>query len=1192
MDHAAFLAAVRRRLRWALAVEGGARVVATVTALLALLVVADFLWFLPGWLRLGGELAVVAAGLGTAWRRLWLPLATDLGDRVLAAHAERRLPELGGRLFTAVDALPLGGEEPALRSALTPAAVRALVPARKLPSRLLAAAAVVLAVAGVAAVFPRELQDGLRRLAMPLSDADWQRRTRLEGSLERAVVAADEKVVVHLRRHHPRADFSAPVELSWRTADGGGDSRRLGGLVGPAWTQALALTPGRWTIEATSADALPFTLVARVVRRPVLARVEAVVRPPAYAHRPEQRLDTLSLTALAGSRVEFTAAFTHEPDRAPVVVAMRAPGLAAAPLSAADGRWKGGFTVAAGGELELTAADADGIACQPAPRFPLTLVEDRAPVVAIEGPRRTELVGPRARVALELVAQDDIGLADLALLGAVSQGEEKAAPARELMTTGEVAGQVAARRKLVLEVAALAAPGGQVVLTGRARDANDVTGPGVGLSEPVVLRVVTDEQLRQEFDRLLGEARDQVVRAREELAAGLAKPERLAASARQAAQGAARAGELAAQVARRWRENALPADQIEPVGKAAGLLAGAVCEQLARGAAGDAPAARSAEAGLGEAERLLASLLSEGDLTRLLASLVARQQALGEETRTFVRAWLVKPPDAPARAQLGNLAARQKDIAEATGEIERRILAGAGQALAPAQELVRARPPAERLRQAGGDLAGSERRAQAVEAQQNGLEGMKKLLDLLRGSDAAGSLAEALGRLAAEEERLSAALDRGADPGAQAAAQRDLQERTAVLAQQLAAKSPSAAAKAQAAAKTQESAAKAMARGDRAAAARDAAAAAALLREAQRELSPEPPPERPDTPPDLLTVLRQLRSLQAKVVADASGLDQRLAGKELDFGAVREVAVIARDQGGVLLRLREDVVKPLERQAVARMALERVAAAMAASQTHLERPALGERGVRLARVALAELTRLIDIAASQPKTDGGGGGGGDGKGDGQKPPFPPHAELSLLAAMQSEVADATAGNRPTDLSAAQGALRDLVENATQAARPGSRGQLLLERTRRAMASAAWRLGERDRGLATRHEQAAAEAALRRLLAEADGGGGGSDNQPQDQPQARDQRGEGQQPPPAGQQPPGQGESPGTPAGGQDKPGSGTRTASAVVAAPERGEFMNLPPAIRDRLIQARDQGLTPRQREVFKVYLQNLEEGR
>jgi hypothetical protein len=757
-----------------------------------------------------------------------------------------------------------------------------------------------------------------------------------------------------------------------------------------------------------------------------------------------------------------------------------------------------------------------------------------------------------------------------------------------LFTTDAVRGELRANREAFLDIGALATVGERVLLSARARDRNDLSGPGVGLSEPILLTVVAEDMLRQEFDRLLTEARDQVGRARDDMVEGLAKSERLPGASRAAAQAAVRARDLAAQVIRRWTQNNLPAEAIAPAQAATGLLDGTALPALARTPDEGADAGRQAERALAEAEKLLGSLLADGDLTRLLAALILREEALFEESRGFVRAFLTKPLDAAARALQGNLSTRQRDLADQLGELERRILGTPGGTLAKAQEVVRAQSPAERLRTAATDLAGNAQRPKAVAAQTEALASMRRLLELLRGSDAAGDLAERAGRLAAEQERLAADLEQGADPGSLQERQKDLAERTAVLAKEVEAKNPAAAKSATAANQAQKGAQGAMAKGDRAGSARQAEGAAALLREAQKQLAgdkPEPKDpqkKKPDAQDDLLTLLRALRTAQAAVVAEVSALHQRLGDGDLGFGAAREVAVVTKAQSDIALRLNEDGLKPVEKIPVAKAALQRVATALAASEAHLAKPAVGERGVRLATIGLNEITRLLSLVRDLPPGEGEGSGGECG--GGQQPPFPPRAEIALLAAMQEEVAAMTAAGRPIDLAQAQAEIRTLVEAALAAARPDSRPQLLLERARRAMASAAWRLGQADRGLATRHEQTAAEQALRRLLAESGGGKGDGDNgkqPPTDNPQS------GEQPPSGGGAASAAGGTPqsGTPAGK-------TITSTAVQINPDDGTWLNLPPAIRERMVQARDQGLSPAQLDVFKAYLQNLEDGR
>src|SRR5690606_12361813 len=84
-------------------------------------------------------------------------------------------------------------------------------------------------------------------------------------------------------------------------------------------------------------------------------------------------------------------------------------------ISATATGFSGSLVVSEGGELSAVIADQDGIGPRPEPRFSLTLIQDRTPVVRLGGVRNNEAVSPRAILALKVDARDDYGLADLRL---------------------------------------------------------------------------------------------------------------------------------------------------------------------------------------------------------------------------------------------------------------------------------------------------------------------------------------------------------------------------------------------------------------------------------------------------------------------------------------------------------------------------------------------------------------------------------------------------------------------------------------------------------------------------------------------------------------------------------------------------------------------------------------------------------
>lgn len=1200
MDVQGFLAELRRRLRRVLLLDGVATLLVVLLGGLALAVALDWIWSVPAAVRLVFLVALVVVVVIAATRRLVRPLSRSMDDRVLAGLAERRLPELDGRLLTQVDGIELGEQDArVLHERLGGGTVATLVPAPDLPGRMILAALVLAAALLVVVMAPQTTQDGLRRLLLPFGGTEWERASRLAGEIDAPVVAEDQPVVVRLRREQGPA---APLQLSWNNiaTPALSESRMLSGQSGP-WSQALNLPPGAYRLRAESGDARPLDLHVLVVRRPQLANVSVTVTPPAYTRLPPVELQTLGLTALPGSTLRYRVGFDLDQGRTVTGAQVALDGEPLLGEHTEEGL-SGSFTVRKGGTLVVGMVDQDGIGPNPEPRFTLTLGEDRKPLVALSGPRAKETVTARARVALAIEANDDYGLATLALrartFADVAVGAERPSddvkPGKEQLTPfPDVSGQAATTRQGLVVVADLAKEGERIVLVGLASDANDVTGPGNGESQPVELRVVTETELRQELDRLLGEARDRIIQARDELGQGLAKPDKLALASRSAAMSSTRAGDLLTQVVRRWNENQLPADQGVPVAKADVLVNRDALTALAQASRGEETPARAADRHLADAEQLLASLLQEGDLTRVLATLIERQRSLGEETRTFVREHLTKPLDEAAKARQANLAQRQQELADQVKEVERRVLSSPSAQLEAARELVRSQTPADQLQQAGKEVGSEKERTQAVPRQEGALKTMEKLLEQLRGNDAAKDLAKRAGELAARQEGIQQRLEEGEEPKSLKPEQDQLKKETEQFQKQLD-KQPEAQKQVGAATQSQGAASKAMQQGDRSAAAREASAAADQLREAQKQL--EPPPEKPKDDdkdkrtPDVLKLLKELHQQQLSLVADSTIVHQRIGDEALDFAASREVPAFAERESDILLRLREEGMKEVEQMPIALVALQRVAVALERTAAHLATPALGERGLRLEKISLHELARLIEIVETmpQPEEQEKGGPPPPGGQKGTQPPFPPAAQLALLAAAQEELAVLTAANRPVDLPLMQGELKVLVGVLLQASRPGSRASLLLSRAGRAMGSATDLLGEQDRGATTRHEQAAASAALRRLIAEAKGQSGSSGSSSQSENQ---QQGQGKPPPAAGQQP-GQGQ-PGSATGpaAQGSQNQGDPTTGVIVGGPGAGH-MHLPPERREQLQQARQQNLPPAALSIFERYLEVLEDGR
>ena len=214
-----------------------------------------------------------------------------------------------------------------------------------------------------------------------------------------------------------------------------------------------------------------------------LSTIHVILQPPGYSGIAISALDDpTSVNALVGSRVTVSGSG----DGALVRATLNSSTVT---TSSGDGRWHLAVTMPARPALlrlhSTTAGGRDRLVV-------LAPVVDATPGVTLLAPTRDTTVRA-ATGALQLHAQlrDDIGLRDASFEIIISSGQEETFTFRSTVlarTTlgGRREGELTAR--LSLDSLQLK-PGDVVQVRAVARDANDVTGPGVGSSETRALRV-------------------------------------------------------------------------------------------------------------------------------------------------------------------------------------------------------------------------------------------------------------------------------------------------------------------------------------------------------------------------------------------------------------------------------------------------------------------------------------------------------------------------------------------------------------------------------------------------------------------------------------------------------------------------------------------------------------------------------
>jgi hypothetical protein len=308
-----------------------------------------------------------------------------------------------------------------------------------------------------------------------------------------------ERVALWVEERHPTLRY-AVVTVAGGVASGAVEAQALAlpwwddarrrlarSLLVPSGVLALALAVLVWRPvlvhrAATSTNATA-TEGGRAPRASVdpLASLRATVTPPAYAARATTSADDpTSIDALVGSTVTVTGVGDAALVRATLDSTPRA-------VAARGGRWSLTFLMPARPALLRlrSVAGAERLVV-------LAPIIDAPPAVTLLLPARDTVVrAATGSLVLRAQLRDDIGLRDAAFEVIISTGQEenftfRTATLSRTTLSGRIEGVLEAR--LSLDSVALK-PGDMLQLRAVARDANDVSGPGVGSSETRAIRV-------------------------------------------------------------------------------------------------------------------------------------------------------------------------------------------------------------------------------------------------------------------------------------------------------------------------------------------------------------------------------------------------------------------------------------------------------------------------------------------------------------------------------------------------------------------------------------------------------------------------------------------------------------------------------------------------------------------------------
>ncbi|TWT75829.1 hypothetical protein Pla123a_26110 [Posidoniimonas polymericola] len=433
---------VRARVRFALAGETAARTTVALAVFLWGWLVIDRLLEPPVWARAIVFTVVAVWLVRWLWKHSLSALVTRLPDSVIASWVERRWPELGETLLTALGA-DENDPDPMHQQLVSAARERAeevlllhdepqVVDTRRLRPWFWGATAAIVSAGAALALTPTGAGVYLRRLA--LSEELWPRQVVLRAD---AFVMREGRLVWRAPKDTPLelevfADLTgghiAPdtVEARLRRDDGGRSRRQLSSIgeatTGPDAHQAYRMKIDRLRqdleIRLRGGDARLGPLLIEVAPRPTVTSVELEVTPPEYTGDRTYRH-----TADAIDRIpEGAAVVLHAVSNKPLkkVAATMTRGEGAELLGAQISHDAMSFSIAVpslseAGAIEITLLDQDGIDSQPPYRLPLRVEADAPPRVELTLQGVGRVITPDAVLPVRVAILDDYGVDDAAL---------------------------------------------------------------------------------------------------------------------------------------------------------------------------------------------------------------------------------------------------------------------------------------------------------------------------------------------------------------------------------------------------------------------------------------------------------------------------------------------------------------------------------------------------------------------------------------------------------------------------------------------------------------------------------------------------------------------------------------------------------------------------------------------------------
>jgi hypothetical protein len=282
----------------------------------------------------------------------------------------------------------------------------------------------------------------------------------------------------------------------------------------PTFARTLQSMQESFDYRITLGDAESDSVRVQVKPRPGVAGVECRQNFPAYTRLPPQRRALGDLKILAGSRLalKVQANAPIKSGEIRLVGADHEKIVKSVPLipEAKNHAWLDGEVEIRAKEvagITLHLVDEDGIESRGAAIYPVELVPDETPTIKILWPeRREELLTREATMLISFLAKDDYGVAKVRLNYAVDWVEGGPHKSIDLDLGSALPKEVTRRFDWRIgQITPHVEEGSVIDYWFDVLDANDVTGPGVGTTEHMQAKVVSEAEKRADLANRLND---------------------------------------------------------------------------------------------------------------------------------------------------------------------------------------------------------------------------------------------------------------------------------------------------------------------------------------------------------------------------------------------------------------------------------------------------------------------------------------------------------------------------------------------------------------------------------------------------------------------------------------------------------------------------------------------------------------